>query len=171
MKRTWTKRLVAVALSLAMFVTFLPEAAITANAAGKKVTATKKITITEGMKQTISVKNLPKSATVKWRSSDSDVAKVSKKGVVTGVEDGSATVKGTYKVSGKTSTIKTKVTVKTPEFKNDVYTVTSGSSITLSLKNKYKKSKYTWTSSDTAVAIVNNKGLATGVASGSAIII
>ena len=170
MKRTWTKRLVAVALSLAMLVTFLPEAAITANAAGKKVTATKKIKITEGMKQTISVKNLPKSATVKWKSSDSDIARVSKKGVVTGVEDGSATVKGTYKVSGKTTTIKTKVTVKTPEFKNDAYTVTSGSSITVSLKNKYKKSKYTWTSSDTAVATVNNKGLVTGVASGSAII-
>ena len=170
MKGTWSKRIAAVVLSLAVLVTLFPEAAITANAAGKKVTATKKITITEGMKQAISVKNLPKSATVKWKSSDPDIVKVSKKGIVAGVVDGTTTVRGTYKVSGKTSTIRTKVKVKTPAIKNAEYIVTSGSSITVSLKNKYKKSKYTWTSSDTAVATVDNKGLVTGVSSGSAII-
>lgn len=90
---------------------------IHADAAAKKPTkitlSTKKETIDVKGKVTISVKSVkPAKASKKvtWKSSNKKVAKVSSKGVVTGVKKGSATITATSKVTKKV-TAKVKITV------------------------------------------------------------
>lgn len=65
------------------------------------------LTVQKGKKATI-IATVSPNATVKWSSSDTKVAKVSTKGVVTGVKKGSATISA--KANG--FTVKAKVTVK-----------------------------------------------------------
>lgn len=60
----------------------------------------------------IEIKNLTSKATVTYKSSKKSVATVSKKGVVTPVKAGSATITATVKQNSKTYTLKLKVTVK-----------------------------------------------------------
>jgi len=87
------------------------------SAAKKASLATKSITLTVSQKKTIKIKNKKKGAKYSFASSSKKIAKVTKKGVVTGVKKGSAkiTVKEKSKVKGKMKTRKigvVKVTVR-----------------------------------------------------------
>ena len=116
--------------------------------------------------------------TLKWTSSNESVAKVSN-GVITGVAEGTATIKATSN-NGKTATVTVKVekgtvTVIQPTgitVSPSALTLTEGSSGTITTtvapSNATDKS-VTWTSSNTAVATVSN-GTVNAVSAGTATI-
>lgn len=85
---------------------------VTVEAASMKLNSTK-VTLTERKTKTLTVKNLVSGSTVKWSSSNKNVATVSAKGKVTAKKTGSATITATVTVkSGKKSKLTCKVTVK-----------------------------------------------------------
>lgn len=142
----------------------------------------KKATIYVGKTKQLKVTKTPKAAkaTIKWKSSNKKVAKVSKKGVVTGVKKGTVTIKATTKVKSKTLTAQCNVTVKNPIKVKSIKVPTTN--VTLKVGNTttikptiqpanatFKKLKYT--SSNTKIATVNEStGLVTSKAAGTAYI-
>lgn len=68
-----------------------------------------------GDSYTIKIKNLASKAKVTYKSSDSNIAKVSAKGVVKPVDEGTAKITVTVKQNNKTYTCKIKITVKASE--------------------------------------------------------
>ena len=73
----------------------------------------KKYTVSKGSKLTLKLKNKYKGSSYKWKSSDKSIVKVSKKGVVTGVSKGTATVSAVITIPKKGARLKKKLTVKT----------------------------------------------------------
>lgn len=135
MKTKLFKRIAVFASALVIGVAAAGAVGVHADAAAKKPT---KITLSKS-KATIGVKDKLKvavksvkpsgaSKTVTFKSSNSKVAKVSTKGVITGVKKGSATITATSKVNKKVKA-KVKVTVK------DVFT---GSYVISANNLKYK---------------------------------
>ena len=131
-----------------------------------KLSATKK-TIYVGSKETLKATVSPSNATEKgvvWMSSDTTVAKVSSKGVVTAVSKGTATITCATKDTGKyaeckitvKNVIPQKVTLSYPS-----YTLQKGKSVTLratvSPSNSTNKS-VKWVSSNKAIATVSSSG-------------
>ena len=164
------KSVVSWILALAMVVTLAPVSPEQVSAAAKVSLSNSKVTVTEGMAQTLKVKNLTKGAKVKWQSLNKKIAVVNSTGEVKGVKDGNTTIKCTVTKGRRKTVLKSSVTVKTPKFKQKSYQVVSGGKVSLALTNKYSGSKYQWSSSDKTVATVNAKGQVTGVSSGSAVI-
>ena len=77
--------------------------AVEVNAASKPAMQKKKVTLyTNSEPYTIQINNLAKNATVTYKSSNKKIVTVSKKGVVTPVVAGKASVKATVKQNGKT---------------------------------------------------------------------
>ena len=157
-------------LVLVMVITFAPVSMVHVEAATKVSFCTSKVTITEGMIQTLKLKNFVKGSKTKWQSVNKKVAVVNSSGVVKGVKDGTTTIKCTITKAGKKTVLKSKITVKTPKFKKKSYEVVQGEKVSLNMVNKYSDSKYQWSSSDKKIATVNAKGQVTGVSSGSALI-
>ena len=110
---------------------------------------------------------------VTWTSSNTKVAKVSSKGVVTGVAKGTATITAKT-TSGKTAACK--VTVKTAATKVTLsktsVTVNKGKTYTLkaTMSPSGANDSLQWSSSNSKVAKVSTSGVVTGVARGSATI-
>lgn len=96
------------------------------SAAKKASLKTKKISVKEGKSKTITIKNRNKKMSYTFKSSKKSVAKVSKKGKVTGVKAGKAqiTVKESYKVNKKTKSRKLGVCKVTVSGNNVVVTGT-----------------------------------------------
>ncbi len=69
-------------------------------------------TIYVNKKVTLKFKNLSEKAVVTYKSLNPKIAKVSKKGKITGLRKGTATIRTTVKQNGETYTFKTKVKVK-----------------------------------------------------------
>lgn len=166
MRNKWIKSIVSLLLVLIMVLTSAPLTNNNVEAAIKPKLSVKQITLTKGMTQTFKANNIKSGSSVKWSSSDKTIATVSAKGVVKGIKDGKATIKCVVNTSGKKTTLKCPVTVKTPKFTKSSYSVTKGKSIVLELKNKYSKATYKWSSSDKKIAKVSSKGKVTGIASG-----
>lgn len=83
------------------------------SAASKPAVTKKKVTLyTNSDPYTIEFKNLADKATIKYKTSNKKVVTVSKKGVVTPVGAGKASVKATVKQNGKSYKLKTVFTVK-----------------------------------------------------------
>ena len=107
--------------------------------------------------------------TAQWKSSDSSVASVNSKGLVTGKKKGTATV--TASIGGKSVsckvTVKNKVSLKLNKYKATIYVKEK-----LALKAIVKGTgkKVTWKSSDSSIASVNSKGVVTGKKVGKATI-
>jgi alpha-amylase len=163
MERKSVKKCISWLLALAMVFTLVPVSSMRVEAAVKPALSTAQVTIAKGMSQTVKVKNAAKGAKTKWKSDDSKTASVSASGVIKGVKDGKTTVRCTVTVSGKKTTLKCKVIVKTPKFEQSKYAVNQGEKITLSLTNRYSGSTYQWSSDNKKVVTVNQKGQVTGV--------
>jgi uncharacterized protein YjdB len=104
------KRVLAFAMALAMVITLIPVTSV--SAATKPTLSKTTATIAVGETTTLSVKNKPSGATVKWSTSAKKIATVTQKGKVTGVKTGKATITAKVKKGSKTYTLKCKVTVK-----------------------------------------------------------
>lgn len=172
------KKVLASTLAAAMVVTALPVTPANA-AAAPKLSATK-ATLYTGQSKTIKVTTPKtwKSVKVKATTSKKSVAtvKASKKKVtVKAVKAGTAkvTVKVTGKKSGKAvkKTLKATITVKNPALSvkaADIVAVGATEQITATVKPT--NTKITYTSDNTDVATVDEKGLVTGVKAGDATI-
>ena len=134
-------------------------------------------TIKDGKTVTLKATISPSDVSFKdciWSSSNKKVAKVSSKGVVTGVNPGTCVITCKTKDTGKTA--KCKITVKevkpsSVELNRSKISIKPGETYTLkaeiSPENTTNK-KVTWKSSNTKVAKVNSKGKVTAVAPGTA---
>lgn len=109
-------------------------------------------------------------AKAKWRSSDPKVAKVSSKGVATGVKAGKATITAT--VGKKKARCVVTVTAKARKVSLSAKKKTAyvGTKFTLKASVTPKGAKVKWTSSDPKVAKVSSKGVVTCLKAGKATI-
>ncbi len=137
------------------------------------------LTLKIGDSETLSATVLPVSATnknVSWKSSNTSVATVDANGKVTAVAAGTANITVTTEDGNKTATCK--VTVTASEIKP---TAIALNQTTLSLKKGETEAltasftpedatdtDVTWSSDDTSVATVNESGLVTAIAKGTA---
>lgn len=142
-------------LILALCFTFIPTVNVQA---ASKVKLNKSTTIYVGKTETLKISGTSK--TVKWTTSNKNVATVSSKGKVTAKKTGTTTI--TAKVSGKS--YKCKVTIKNPSLNKSKATLKEGKTITLKLTGATAK-KYT--SSNKNVATVNNSGKITAKKAGT----
>ena len=133
------------------------------------------VTIQAGSKKTISATIKPSTAsnkTVKWSTSDKEVATVNSNGQITAVSAGTATItakSGDGKVSAKC-----KVTVQQPvkSLKLNSTSMNVGIGKTKTLKATVSPSnatnkKLTWTTSDKSIATVNSSGVVKGIKLGT----
>lgn len=137
---------------------------------------------------------------VTWKSSNKKVVKVNKKGVITGRQAGKATITAKLKVGGKTLKAKCKITVTAPEaaapttpstpqtpqtpqapqvkvteVKADQSILTlnekeNARSVVTVLPSNASNKTIQYTSSDENVAVVDDKGVITAIAQGTAVI-
>ncbi len=107
----------------------------------------------------VKLKNLAKTATVTYKSSNTKIAKVSNKGVITAVAKGNTTVSVTMKQNKKTYTSKIKVTVDTPTIKitKKIDNLMTGDTYTFAVTNTGTDSKVVWKVSDTKLATIDSK--------------
>lgn len=134
------------------------------------------ITLDAGVSKAITATVKPSNASdksLKWTSSDTKVATVSAKGVVTGVSAGSAVITATTKDGGAVSaSCRINVTQKITKitFKQKSFTARAGEKTKLQYTtlpaNATNKTLY-WSSSDKKIAKVSAKGVVTGVAAGT----
>lgn len=137
---------------------------LNANAAKKVKLNKSKIAIAVGKTKKLKVLNTKKK--VVWKSSKKAVAKVNKSGVVTAVSQGKAVI--TAKVGKKSYTCKVVVKEK-PRLSAKSATICVGGTANLKVGGTSKK--VVWSSDDSAVATVTNKGVVTGVGIGSTVIV
>ena len=102
--------------------------------------------------------------TVKWKSSNSKIAKVNKNGLVTALKKGKVTITATRNNRSVTCT----VNVIQQKLSSSKLTVKAGKTADLDLKGAV--SKVTWTSSKPKIASVNKNGLVKGLKKGTAVI-
>lgn len=178
---------------LAVTIIGIPGNGWAVNAATKKVkklTVTKTALIEVGKAKQLKLSVKPKSlkSKVKWKSSNKNIVKVNKKGIIKGKKAGNAIVTASIKSGTKRLKAKCKVTVKQRSVKPQIPNVIKVSSITLDKKtltlDEGENEKITvtvlpsnatnktmkYTSSDTDVATVSDKGIVTAIAQGTAVI-
>lgn len=116
------KLFLSILISLILFTVFTfsdfqfsPTANIEAATKAPVVSVKSKTLYANGDSYTITIKNLASKAKVTYKSSNSDIAKVSAKGVVKPVEEGTAKITVTVKQNNKKYTFKIKITVKAPK--------------------------------------------------------
>lgn len=139
--------------------TFIPSEKVTLSAESKIVKPGKKLTLKAALSPSASTD------TIKWTTSDSDVATVTSKGVVKGVENGKAVITATAS-SGKKATFT--VIVTDASISKTSKTIEEREKYTLKINNYSEK--ITWTTSNKKVATVSSKGVVKGVSKGSAVI-
>lgn len=171
------KKKIGLTIICMMAVTFMASQNMNVKAATLKLNKSKaKITVGDTLK--LKVKGAK--GKVLWSTNNKKVASVSKKGVVKGKRTGKATI--TAKITGKN--LKCKVTVKKATQKEEIISVEqitlsnstldiyTGIPVTLTATvspDNATNQTIEWTSSNTAVATVQN-GIVTGISEGNAII-
>lgn len=105
---------------------------------------------------------------MKWSSSDSSIATVDSKGVVTGVAPGDAVITVTNEDGTYQETINILVIDSEPQLAVDLKV---GDTRRLTVDDLAEISNATWSSEDTNVATVDNKGKVTAVTVGNTYII
>jgi|GEM_PF-363352 len=124
----------------------------------------KKTILTDDTLQ-LKLKNVRDGQTITWSSSDESVATVSRKGMVTGLKAGTATI--TAEVMGQTLTCKVTVKKRSLSMNKSKASMETEGTLKLKVKNKKKGSKVTWSSSDKSVATVSKKGKVTAKKAGT----
>ena len=137
------------------------------------------VTLKVGKKLTLNATVTPADADTKltWKSSKKDVAKVSKKGVVTALKAGTTTITVSTD-NGKTAKVKIKVTEKSVSLKK--VTLKEGKKLTLKVGEKRtltpkltpssSTAKLTWSSSNEKIVKVSKKGVIKALKKGKATI-
>ena len=120
MKKHYIKKIISLCLLFALIISVFPS--MKADAASVKLNKTK-ASITVGNTITLKLKNASK---VKWNTSDKKVAKVNAKGVVTGVNKGTATITATDKKTNKKYSCKITVNLNKFSFKKNKFEYISG---------------------------------------------
>lgn len=116
-------------------------------------------TFVMGQSSTIKVKNRTSKSRVSFKSSKPSIASVTRKGKVTALSPGTATVKVTVKKGKKKKTLKYKVKVRRPGIKETVVNLNVGETDYLTLKNAPKKTAMAdiyWSTDDGDIATVRN---------------
>lgn len=149
-----------------MVISLLPTTGLTVEAATKPKLAKKSANIVIGGTSKIKVKNAPIGAKITYKSAKKNIATVSKKGKVTAIKSGTTKITVSVKKSSKTTKLAYKVTVKKPKLSKSNLSLVLGKTAILSVKNKPKKAKYTWESSNPQIATVNKTGKLTAKAKG-----
>ncbi|MBO4635021.1 MAG: Ig-like domain-containing protein [Bacteroidales bacterium] len=134
------------------------------------------ITLVKGSSETLSATVAPENATdktVSWSTSDAAIATVDETGKVTAVEGGTATI--TAKAGEKTATCKVTVTVPVETVTLDQTTLSLEEEQTATLVATVKPDNatdktVTWSSSDAAIAKVDETGKVTAIKEGTATI-
>ena len=174
MRKTKRALVLFVALMLA-FTSLLSLNGATASAAAKCKLDKKAVTVLEGSKTTLKVKNKVKSAKYKWTSSNKKVATVSSKGIVTAKAKGTAKIQCKVTVKEKSYTLSCKVTVLRGaaviriQDKKSVAKIKVGDQVDLNRKMLPKSSndKTFWTSSDETIAKPDKVGKFTALKAGT----
>lgn len=115
-------------------------------------------------------------AAVVWSSGDTTVATVDTSGVVTAVANGSATIAALSGEVSDTASVAVSQTAGTVEVTPATHTLAAGDTVRLVAAatddngHVVEAAAFGWTSSDTAVASVDDMGLVRGVAEGTATI-
>lgn len=131
-----------------------------------------------GKEQSLKATVLPSDSSNKslsWKSSNTQIVKVSSSGKLIPVKVGTATVSVTTADGAKTAKCTVKVEVAATKLALSKNSATLEAGKTLALKSTVSPSNatnktVTWTSSNTAAATVSSKGVVTAVAGGSAVI-
>ncbi|MDD6710027.1 MAG: Ig-like domain-containing protein [Ruminococcus sp.] len=111
--------------------------------------------------------NAKSSTRITYKSSNSNVAKVNSKGIVSALRKGSVTI--TVKSNGQTNSMK--ISVKQPYVKiAKTKTVSLNGSTKISVKRLPGNARVTWSSSNKKIATVNGAGVVRGKKSGKATI-
>lgn len=145
-----------------------------------KLTPVKPV-ITEGFVTQVIARIEPTNATNRdlvWTSSDSKIAKVNSKGVVTGIKKGVVTITAKTKdgkVVGKTTiTVNSKAPeIQSLRFAQDNISIRKGNTLGLTpivTPSELASSKFTWKSSDSSIVTVDSNGIIKGVNVGTATI-
>ncbi|MDO4548619.1 MAG: Ig-like domain-containing protein [Clostridia bacterium] len=133
----------------------------------------------KGKTKTLTATILPSDAKkdVTWSTSDKTVAKVNKKGVVTGVNPGTATitctaVQGGLTVTSEVTVIASYAPVESLTLDSEAITIQKGSKqkLTASVLPADANQNVTWSTSNKKIAKVNSNGMVTGVKAGTATI-
>ncbi|MBR1584059.1 MAG: Ig domain-containing protein [Clostridia bacterium] len=153
------------AFVMMLLLTLVMGTTTTAFAAATPKLNTTKATIAVGKTKTLKAYNVG-GQTVTWTTSNSKVATVSTKGVVTGIKAGTATI------TAKAGTIKLKATIKVEDkaaLNATSVALNAGKTKKLKVSNAAGRS-LTWKSSKPAVAAVDSNGLITAYKEGTATI-
>ena len=137
-----------------------------------------KLTLKVGEKQTLTATVLPADATdksLKWKSSDKKVVKVTQTGVIKGIKAGTATITVISIQSGKSATCTVTVVKPVTGVSLSKADATLEKGKTLTLKATVTPSDATnqalkWASGNKKVATVNSKGVVTAVGVGKTVI-
>lgn len=124
------------------------------------------IVVTNYKSKTISLKGINGYSSSTWKSSKKSVVTVARDGTVNAYKKGTATI--TITVDGKKLTCK--VYVSDPKLKNDYSGMMPGGTSKILLTGTSKKSKITYSSSNTNVAKVSASGQITAITCGNATI-
>ncbi|MDD3173966.1 MAG: Ig-like domain-containing protein [Herbinix sp.] len=172
-RHMWKNAIAKLTITFMVVMSLVIISPVFADAAVKPTLTRTTRNILVGCQYNLNVKNKTKKATYVWSTSDKKIATVDKRGVVTGVRQGIATITCKIKTSDKTYNLVCKVTIIKPAklfmIKNKVTALNVGQSYNLNrtIVPSTSKDKTTWTSSNTAIAAPDKNGKFTALKEGT----
>jgi hypothetical protein len=164
------------AMILSSAITVAPNTSVSA-ATKKQPEISKKVSsILIGKTYNLNIKNKVAGSTYKWTSSNKKVATVDNRGVVTGMKQGTVTIKCKITAPKATYQLSDKVTIRQPaksvKINNKIATVNVGQTYDLNrtISPKTSLDITTWTSDDSDIVKMGKKGKFTALKEGTATI-
>lgn len=174
--KTIFARLLVMAMILASAITVAPNTSASA-ATKKQPEISKKVSsILIGKTYNLNIKNKVAGSTYKWTSSNKKVATVDNRGVVTGMKQGTVTIKCKITAQKATYQLSDKITIRQPaksvKINNKIATVNVGQTYDLNrtISPKTSLDITTWTSDDSDIVKMGKKGKFTALKEGTATI-
>ena len=176
MVKTILAKLLVMAMILSSAITVAPNTSVSA-ATKKQPEISKKVSsILVGKTYNLNIKNKVAGSTYKWTSSNKKVATVDNRGVVTGMKQGTVTIKCKITAPKATYQLSDKVTIRQPaksvKINNKIATVNVGQTYDLNrtISPKTSLDITTWTSDDSDIVKMGKKGKFTALKEGTATI-